>query len=290
MNPNRLIKHFVLIAIIGMISGCSLPLRYLVGAGRAVRIPQVVTHLEPFLRDNQIVISGKIILDNPTESDLLLDKIFLRVKGDGGRVISKAELDWARPQIKSRGQIESPVEFFLPLHILNQQSIQISLKTAVIYKVLSIRIPIESEIAVFHLAPLRNSLTGPLQVTMRTKINSDLLGSALVKYQFDIINPFSVDLSFEEGEFRVSTEEKGEIGKTQMQTTLLGSKKQTQIKGEFLVHNIFRDVFVDEFIKGHAIKAVLSGKLRLPQTDIFIPFRVEAVQEIDFSLFSNQKK
>jgi len=279
-----------LIILMMLIAGCALPLKYLIGSEKAVRIPQVVTHLEPSLKNNQIIVGGKIILENPTESDLLLDKIFLNVKDGSGKIISKIELNWEKPQIKSRGQMEAPVEFSLPLQILNQQTIQIGLKTAVIYKVLSIRIPIESEIAVFHLAPLRNSLTGPLQVIMYTKINPDFLGNAAVKYRFTIVNPFNVDLLFEGGEFKVYTDEKGEIGKTVMASTMLGSKKETQIQGEFLIKNIFRDLFIDEFIKGHAIRAQLSGRLRLPQTSIFLPFKAEAVQEIDFSLFSNRGK
>lgn len=273
-----------------LIAGCALPLKYLIGAEKAVRIPQVVAHLEPSLKNNQIIVGGKIILENPTESDLLLDKIFLTVKDGQEKIISKIELNWEKPQIKSRGQMEAPVEFFLPLRILNQQTIQISLKTAVIYKVLSVRIPIESEIAVFHLAPLRNSLTGPLEVTMYTQIHSDLLGNAVVKFRFDIINPFNVDLLFEDGQFKVYAQAKDEIGKALMQKTLLASKKETQIQGEFMIKNIFRDILVNEFIKGHAVKANLSGRLRLPETDIFVPFKVEAVQEIDFSLFSGLKK
>ena len=139
-----------LIILILVSAGCALPLKYLIGGEKAVRIPQLVAHLEPSLRDNKIVISGKIVLENPTESDLALDKIFLKVKDAKGNIINKAELDWERPQIKSRGSIEAPVEFFLPLKILNQQTVQLSLKTTILYKALSIRIPIESEIAVFH--------------------------------------------------------------------------------------------------------------------------------------------
>lgn len=283
-------KYFCVSLMVLIIGGCALPLKYLLGLEKAVRIPQLVTHLEPALQNNQIVVSGKIILENPTESDLLLDKIFLKVKDGSGNIISKIELNWEKPQIKSKGYIEAPVELFLPLQILNQQIIQISLKTAVIYKVLSARIPIESEIAVFHLAPLRNSLTGPLQVTLYTKINPELSGSAKVSYRFDIINPFNVDLLFEEGEFKVYTSEKGEIGKALMPKTLLASKEAAKIEGEFLIKNIFRDLFIQEFIKGHATRVSLSGRLRLPQTDIFIPFKAEAVQEIDFSLFSSPKK
>jgi hypothetical protein len=283
-------RYFYLSLAVLIMGGCALPLKYLVGLEKAVRIPQLVTHLEPVLRDNQIVISGKIILENPTESDLLLDKISLILKDGNGSAIYQSELNWEKPQIKSKGNMEAPVEIFLPLNILNQQVIQISIKTAVIYKVMSTRIPIESEIAVFHLTPLKDSLTGPLQVTISVKINTDILGNARVKYHFDVTNPFNVDLLFEDGAFQVYTDEKGELGKDLMPATILASKKATQIQGEFIIKSILRDIFIQEFIKGHAVKTSLSGRLRLPHTDIFIPFKAEAVQEIDFSLFSSPKK
>ncbi|MFZ5800048.1 MAG: hypothetical protein ACOY3D_01555, partial [Candidatus Omnitrophota bacterium] len=141
---------------------------------------------------------------------------------------------------------------------------------------------IESEIAVFHLAPLRDSLTGPLEITMHTRVFSDLLGRAAVKYHFDIVNPFSVNLELFGAQFEVYTQEKGNLAKALLPQTILASKQSTTILGQFQVKNILRDIFLDELVKGHAIKAKLSGQLRLPETEISIPFKAEAVQEVDF--------
>lgn len=247
------------------------------------RIPQLVTHLEPRLQNSQIIIDGRIILENPTESDLALDKISLWVRDNSGELISRVELQWNAAQIKSKASIEAPVELSLPLKILNQQTINISIKTAVTYKVLAIRIPIESEIAVFHLAPLRDSLTGPMEITMSTRLSSDIFGNAVVNYRFDIINPFSVDLELEGAQFVVHTQEKGTLARAVLPRTILTSKQPVAIAGQFKIKNILRDIFLDELARGHAIKARLSGRLRLPETGIVIPFKAEAIQEIDFS-------
>ncbi|MDP2939037.1 MAG: hypothetical protein Q8O13_02995 [Candidatus Omnitrophota bacterium] len=283
-------KQTVLIlAIILLIaSGCASSLKVLVGKEKLVRIPQIVAHLEPTLEKDKFLVFGKIVLQNPGESDLILGKINLTLQDESGNVLGKTEVDWQRQSLKSKDTLLAPVKFILPLEVLNKDLIQVTLFTNLIYKKANIQLPIKSKIAVLHLKSLKDSLMGPLELTIHSKLHSDILGNASIEYTLDIVNPFNVDLEMEEASLKIYTNEKPDIGKVSLTKILLIFKKQTQVKGTIKLKKAFSAIIIKEFLDGHAVRAKLNGILRIPKTDILIPFKIESVQEIDFSLFSKK--
>jgi hypothetical protein len=209
----------------------------------------------------------------------------LTIQDEAGNVLSRIEANWQREQVKPREIIQAPIKFSLPLEVLNRDLLQITLDTNLLYKKLNIQLPIKSKIAVLHLKSFKNNLSGPLELVVNSKLHSDILGNASIEYSLDILNPFNVDLQMEETILKIYTKERGDMGKVKIAKTLLISKKQTQVKGMIKLQKTFRAEIIREFIEGHAVRAQLSGNLRIPKTDIIVPFIVESAQEFDFSLF-----
>ncbi|MGE5197392.1 MAG: hypothetical protein ACM3IL_02685, partial [Deltaproteobacteria bacterium] len=81
----RLNKNIVPTALISLslflLSGCASMVKFIAGT-KTLEIPQIVAYLEPVLRNNKITVSGKIVIQNPTESALDLEKIYLTVKDE----------------------------------------------------------------------------------------------------------------------------------------------------------------------------------------------------------------
>ncbi len=266
-------------------SGCASSLKVMFGKEKLVRIPQIVAHLEPTLERDKLLVFGKLVLQNPTESDLILDEINLKLQDESGNLLAQVDTDWQREIIKSREFIQAPVKISLPLEVLSKDLIQISLSTNLLYRKLNIRIPIRSKIAVIHLKAFKNSLSGPLEMVIHSKLHSDILGNASIDYTLEIVNPFNVDLEMQGALLIISTKQKPDIAKIHLAKALLISKKLTQVRGLIKLQKTFSAMIIREFIEGHAVSAKLSGSLRVPKTDILIPFSLESVQEIDFSLF-----
>ncbi len=274
-----------LIIVILFSSGCASSLKVLAGREKMVRIPQIVAHLEPSLERDKFLVFGKIVLQNPGESDLSLDRITLIIQDESGNLLNKTEANWQRRAIKSREFIQAPVRFSLPLEVLNKDLIQITLITNLLYKKLNIQLPIKSKVAVLHLKSFKNSLSGPLELVVNSKLRSDILGNASIEYTLDITNPFNVDLEMDEAMLKIYTQQNSDIGETSLAKTLLIPKKINRISGMIKLKKAFSAVIIREFIAGHAVRSQLKGNLRVAKTDILIPFTVESAQEIDFSLF-----
>lgn len=275
----------ILVLFLSAIAGCASSFKVISGREKLVRIPQIVAHLEPMLERDKLLVLGKLVLQNPTESDLILSGINLKLQDESGNVIEQINTDWQRDLIKSREFIQAPVRVSLPIEILNRDVIQITLSTNLTYKKLNIRIPIKSKIAVIHLKAFKNSLSGPLEMVVYSKLSSDIFGSAALDYRLEIANPFNVDLQLEDVLLKIFTKQNPDIAKTHLAKTLLISKKSSQINGSIKLQKTFSALIIREFIAGRAIRAQLSGRLRVPKTDISVPFSLESVQEIDFSLF-----
>lgn len=272
-----------------ILSGCASSLKVIVGKEKLVRIPQIVAHLEPSLERDKFQVLGKIILQNPSESDLSLGKINLIIQDESGNILSQIDASWQRERIKSKELIQAPVKFSLPIEVLNKDLIQVTLNTNLLYKKLNVQLPIRSKIAVLHLKSFRNSISGPMSMLVYTKLHSDILGNASLEYSLDITNPFNVDVAMEEANLKIYTKEKPQIGKISLAKTLLVSKKQTRINGVIKLQKFFSTMIIQEFASGHPIRIQLSGNLRIPKTDISIPFTLESIQEVDFSLFPKLK-
>ena len=279
------VKNLLIILLIVICCGCASSLKVLVGKEKLVRVPQIVAHLEPSLERDKFLVFGKLVLQNPTESDLILGKINLTIQDESGNLINQIVTDWQRQSIKSRDFIQAPIKISLPLEILNKDLIQITLATNLFYKKLGIQLPIKNKIAVIHLKNLKDSLRGPLNMTIYSKLRSDILGNASIDYSLEIVNPFNVDLQMEDALLKIYTNQKPDIAKTHLGKAVLVSKQATQIKGLIKLQKTFSAIIIQEFIAGHAVKAKLTGILRIPKTDVIIPFSLESVQEIDFSLF-----
>ncbi|KPK98145.1 MAG: hypothetical protein AMJ95_05345 [Omnitrophica WOR_2 bacterium SM23_72] len=279
-------KHFIFLLIFNLLifaSGCTSLANIVVGK-TGLRIPQLVANLEPFLKENKITVLGKIVIQNPTASDLGLDKIYLTIKGEGEEILGKDVLEWERPDVKSKQVLESPVKLSLSLGALNNKFISIFIRTTFTYKKLGVRIPIESEVAVLDLSALKETITRPLYVNIYSQIRTTLLGNASIDYVLSITNPLSIDLVLDEGAIRIFTLEGQDIAKSAFARTLFKGAQSNKIKGSLRIGNIFRKVIRQEFIRKQPLNIELSGRLRVPETDIFMPFKIESIQEIRFSL------
>ncbi|KPK96500.1 MAG: hypothetical protein AMJ95_13905 [Omnitrophica WOR_2 bacterium SM23_72] len=283
MRPKKYFIFFLIYILLIFASGCASLANLIVGKNN-LRIPQVVANLEPFMKENKITVLGKIAIQNPTASDLGLDKIYLTIRGEGEEVLGKDILEWERPDVKSQQKLEAPVKLSLGLGVLNNESISIFIRTSFTYKKLGVRIPIESEVAVLDLSALKETITRPLYVNIYSQIRTTLLGNASIDYVLSITNPLSIDLVLDEGTIRIFTLEGQDIAKSDFIQTLFKGAQSNKIKGSLGIGNIFRKVIRQEFIRRHPLNIELSGRLRVPQTNIFMPFKIESVQEIRFSL------
>lgn len=59
--------------------------------------------------------------------------------------------------------------------------------------------------------------------------------------------------------------------------------QSNQIKGSIKIGNIWGKLIRSESVKRRPLKFQLSGHMKIPNTDIFIPFKIESVVEIKFS-------
>ncbi len=256
----------------------------LVAGKNGIEIPQIVAHLEPSLKDNKITVSGKIVIQNPTRSSLDLDKIYLEIRDENKNILEKVTLDWEGQSVISKHELEAPVTINLGLAVLNNKTITVFIRTGFTYKQFGLHIPIESKVAVLHLEALKEIIARPLYVNIFTKLHSTILGNVSIEFAVSITNPLSIDLVLEDGVIRIYTLEGKDIAKSKLTRTLFKGSQSNQIRGSIRIGNIWGKLIRSEAIKRHPLKFQLSGHLRIPNTDIFIPFKIESVMEIKFSL------
>lgn len=277
------ISFFVLLLCIPLFScGCVGFFARMAVGSKGIAIPQIVAHLEPVLRENKIEVLGKVVIQNPTESSLELDKLYLTIKDEHDTIVGQNVFEWELPSVVSKKELEAPIAIDLALETLNKESLVITLKTTVTHKGFGIRIPIESKIALFNLNFLRESITRPLSVNIYTKLVAYSLGQASINYILAITNPVSVDLLLEKG-LVVIYAGKGEvIAISKLTPTLFKASESSQIKGVLKLGNIFGRLKDFEFIRRNPVKVRVSGKLKVPGTDIAMPFKVESLHEVSF--------
>jgi len=266
-----------------LISGCASLAKLVVGKN-GIEIPQIVAHLEPSLKDNKITLSGKIVIQNPTKSSLDLDKIYLEIKDENKNILEKVVLDWEAPSVISKHELEAPVTINLGLAVLNNKDITVFIRTGFTYKQFGLHIPIESRVAVLHLDALKETIVRPLYVNIFTKLHSTILGNSSIEFVLGITNPLSIDLALEDGVICICTLEGKDIAKSKLTRTLFKGSQSNEIKGSIRIGNIWGRLIRNESLKRHPLKFQLSGHLRIPNTDIFIPFKIESVVEVSFSL------
>ena len=279
-----MIKNSLILLFSFYICGCASIAKLVIGK-RGIEIPQIVAHLEPVLRDNKITILGKIVIQNPTESDLDLDKIYLSIEDENNNILGKDVLNWENPSVTPKNELESPVKIDLSLSVLTKKSIIVFLQTAFSYKRLGIRVPIASKVAILHLDALKETITRPLYVNIYTKLRTNIFGYSSIDYVLNITNPISIDLLLDDGVIHIYTSDGKEIAKSNFVQTLFKASQSNQIKGTIKIGNIFGKLIREEFIKRRPLRFELSGKLKVPKTDISMPFKIESVQEIAFSLY-----
>jgi len=250
-----------------------------------IRIPQILADLEPVLKDNKIFILGKIIFQNHTKSNISMEKMFLTIRDDCGNVLDESVLDWGEMSgLLSENELEAPVEIALDLAVLNKDSIAVNLKTAFVYKTLNMRVPIESKVAVIHLGFLRESIKKPLKINIYTKLYFDIFGKAFIDYSLGVVNPAVIDLLLENGVIRIFTVDKSDIAKVLLPPIFFKEGEESRIDGTINLGNIFNIILNSDFLKIHPLRFQLLGELKVPDTDISMPFKFESVQEVDFSL------
>ncbi len=265
-----------------LLSGCA-PLARLVVADRDIRIPQVLAYLEPVLNKNTIAILGKIVIQNPTQSDLALDKMHLIMKGDHNVILGEEVLEWNSASVKSREELEAPVAINLNLSALNNTSISIFIKTAFMYKRFGLRIPVENKVAVLNLDALKEAVSRPFSVAVYTKLRLDALGNASIDYVLTMVNPLRINLVLEDGEIGIYTLQGNTVAKSAVTKTLFQGAESNRIKGSIKIGNVLGKLMRIEFIKRRPLRFRFSGKMQVEHTDIAMPFNIESVQEIAFS-------
>lgn len=266
-----------------LICGCASLAKLVVGKN-GVEIPQIIAHLEPSLANDRITVSGKIIIENPTKSSLDLDKIYLEIWDENKVVLEKSVLNWERASVTAKHELEAPVTVSLGLSALNNKNITVFIRTGFTYKQFGLHIPIESKIAVLHLEALKEIIARPFYVNIFTKLHSTILGNSSVDFVIGITNPLSIDLVLEDGVITVNTLEGKDIAKTKIARVLFKGSQSNQIKGAIKIGNIWGKLMRSESAKRRPLKFQLSGHMRIPDTGIFIPFKIESVVQISFSL------
>jgi len=277
------IKYALLIAVL-FICGCSSMAKLVVGK-RGLEIPQIVAHLEPSFKDNDINISGKIIIQNPTESALYMDRISLEIRDEKKDILAKDILDWEKPSVTSGAELEAPVAIKLGLSALKNKSIDVWIRTGFTYKKFNLHIPIESRVAVLHLEALKETITRPLNINIFTKLRSAISGDSSVDFVLGITNPLSIDLSLEDVEIRILTVDGKEVAKSTLPATFFKGSQVNQVNGSIKIGNIWGKLIRGESSRGKPLKFQLTGRLVMPGTDIFMPFSIASVVEISFSFF-----
>lgn len=284
LRRNKIIYPFLLF-ILPLICGCSSLIARLIINPDHLRVPEVIAHLEPVLRENQIVVLGKIVINNPTESVFGLQDAFLIIRDNQGDVLSESVLEWKKTDIASNDNLSAPVEIKFNLAVLNREYIDVIVKTGFYYKKLALRVPIENKVAVLYLNSLKESIQRQLDVRIHTKFHPGLLGEVSVGYAVTIVNPVNIDLLLEDGVIQISAGKEEEIVRSLLTPVLFKSGRPAQVEGVIKFKKKFDRKVAIEFIKGNPVKVKVTGKLRLSETEIFMPFKIESIQELDFSLF-----
>jgi hypothetical protein len=274
----------IIFLLFACLSGCAPSATDMFFRRPKVEIPQIAAHIEPAVKDNRIYIYGKILIQNPTESDLELGETVLEIKDEEGGLLDKIVLKWKEPGVGSKNALESPVEISLDLSVLKNEYMAMFLKTEILYKTLKIRIPIENKLAEFHFDFLRENIVRPLDVIIHTKLHSDVTGDSRIDFVLDISNPAGADLLLENGMVEVYTEEEGSIAETSLKDTLFRAGERNQIRGTIGPGNIFGTIISHKLLSKYPLRIKFTGLLTIPETDIAMPFSIESVQEVDFSL------
>lgn len=280
------VKKFVILAFCPvLVCGCASLISKMVVRHNNY-VPQIVAHLEPALRENKIFIAGKIAVQNLTESDLALENVLLTIQDETGKVLVRPIINWEGGFIRAGGELVSGIEIELDLAVLDKEELNIFLKTGFIYKKLNLRIPIENKVAVLHLGALRRSIIRPLGVSISTKFYPDIYGDVSIEYALGITNPAAVDLMLEETVIRICPGEKNAAVESAVKPALFSAEKISRLNGFIKLEKKTSAAIIRQFIQGKPVRVEVSGKLRLPGTEVFMPFNIESVQELDFSLFS----
>ena len=129
---SRLKKIIFLAVCLFAATGCS-SLKYYAIKKAQVSIPQAAAYLQPSVIDNQLVISGKVVMQNLARSDFKFDRVFIEIKDETGASIDKLAFDWAGVADGPREEIEAPLDIRLPLTILGRRQIAFFLSTRVFY-------------------------------------------------------------------------------------------------------------------------------------------------------------
>jgi hypothetical protein len=278
------VRCFPLSLSLLLIFGCA-PLAKLVVGKRGMEIPQIVAYLEPLLKDNRIAVSGKIVIQNPTESALDMEKIFLEIRDEEGVLLEKAELDWERPSVTSRQELEAPVAVSLGMGVLKKKSVSVLLRTGFTYKAFGLHIPIESKVAELQLGALKETIARPLYVNIFSKLRSSLFGKFSLEFTLEITNPLSIDLALEEGVISICTQDGRDIVKGNLPATLFAGAQPNQLKGSIKIGNVWGKLVRSELVKRNPLQFQVAGNLKVPDTDIVIPFKIASALKASFSFF-----
>ncbi len=289
-NINSMKKNFYLYslsAFLCLFCGCAPILAKLSILKQNVKVPQIVAFLEPRLESNKIIVSGEIAIQNPSESDLDLEKIIVFIKDESDQIIEKETVIWKDKEVSSQGQISTPVEIELSLSVLNKSSIKVDIDTAFTYKTIKVKVPVKNTVAIFKLDSLKKTIAQPFEAIIYTKLYSDVLGRGRLDYKMSIRNPFKIDLELDNARFIIYTKEVGQIASSSIIDTVFKAQENTLIQGEIGLENLFDTILAHKFIWKHPLRFKLTGNLKIPKTDIVIPLSLEAVHDVDFSLINN---
>jgi hypothetical protein len=127
-------------------------------------------------------------------------------------------------------------------------------------------------------------LIHPLNTRLYTKLYSKRLKNISVDYQFEFLNPVAIGLLLENGKITISSFGQQPFSENKLNPVLIKANESCQIKGTIDLRPVIGKVIIAEFIKNHPLTITFSANLRLPDTDISIPLRVESVSDFDFTL------
>lgn len=271
-----------------ILCGCSPIISKLITSQNNIRIPQVTAHLEPVFKRSKINLSGRIIVNNPTHSAIELENIFLAIKDNEGNLLAESFLRWSKERLESGDYIDADVDISLDLSVLDKEYISVFLKTGFVYNQLKMRIPLEDEVAVLYLTALRESIKKPLEVSIFTKFYLDLSGEVNVKYVLGITNPIAVDLELDDGLIQVYTDIVSGGMNDLIPSTLFRAAEKTEVEGVIRLQKMFGVSVARQFISERPVNIEVSGKLKIPRTEVFMPFHVKSIQQLDFSLFKER--
>jgi len=280
------IRSIFLSLLIFCVAGCT-AVKYIVMKKTDIGIPQVVAYLQPAVKDNQLLVFGKVVMQNLHKSDLKLGKIFIDIKDENDIVLNKATFDWKGQNVDNR-YVEAPIYMRLPLSVLSRKQIALFMDTQVTYQLFHLDFPIQSKLAVLDLEMLKKTIIRPLDISVYTKVYTTISGDASADFTFNITNPTEAQLLLRHGKVSVYTREIGSIAEMNLSDVLFLPGHITQIKDNMSLGNIFGTILTHKLLSKYPLRLRISGEMTIPDTDIFMPFSIESVQEIDFSLLPNK--